>query len=281
MTRRRSKVPASAAHDPPKDSPGADRPPKMGALASGEGGKHPRPPSNEDPQARGGGNSMCGEGESSPSFSPPSTPASSGPAPICGDPLQGSPSLPAKRSCARCTAVIAGKVFRCSRCRLVFYCGKDCQARGTFELGLARIALALLYRASSFLSPSLRRTGFPLPLNFTRLFVRLPPIFLPYFSRPFSRPFSPSLPLRLPTGSPPTMPCALLPQRTLRRSPLLASPSPFDRRPANPSPSPRPRPRPTALAGTPSVTPPATSTTPGGTPSPSPPWAGWSPRSSP
>ena len=30
--------------------------------------------------------------------------------------------------CACCTVVIAGKVFRCSRCHLVYYCGKDCQA---------------------------------------------------------------------------------------------------------------------------------------------------------
>ena len=30
------------------------------------------------------------------------------------------------KACAGCGAV--GKCFRCSRCRLVFYCSKDCQA---------------------------------------------------------------------------------------------------------------------------------------------------------
>ena len=32
------------------------------------------------------------------------------------------------KACAGCGAV--GKCFRCSRCRLVFYCSKDCQASG-------------------------------------------------------------------------------------------------------------------------------------------------------
>ena len=141
---RRPKAPSAGAPaaDPPE--PALEEPPasllasQLGRLAFGdECHSQPQPPGPriENPKSDGtkGGKAAVtggggGAGPSSAASSPATVPSSSIHVAAPGDPPQEPPLPPAEKACACCLVVIAGKVFFCSRCHLVTYCGKDCQA---------------------------------------------------------------------------------------------------------------------------------------------------------
>ena len=136
MTRRRKPSPptdGTAVSPEPAAGPSAPAPTsQMGGLALGD---HPqRSPPAETSRTPAPAPPDAKRREAGPSSA--AKPSSSSIA-ATGDPegvvSVGSPTpSPAeeRKACACCLVVIAGKIFFCSRCRLVTYCGKDCQASG-------------------------------------------------------------------------------------------------------------------------------------------------------
>ena len=135
MTReRKPKAPSSTA--------ATDDPPAS-ALASQLGGLalETQPPAknrtvsaSSTSGAWGAKRPSAGGGEAGPSSAPstsvpPLTSASLAASALRDEPLPLPPPADEK-TCSCCTLVIAGKVYYCSRCHLVTYCGKDCQASG-------------------------------------------------------------------------------------------------------------------------------------------------------
>ena len=142
MTRRRSKSKASTsdAPHPVEEPPTAELTSQLGNL--GLRGGDPKSPAESQPLAAAAaaapsgakvGKSASVGGEAGPSASPQSSAASLTAASPSDAPAP-SPALAEAKACACCTVVIAGKVFWCSRCHLVTYCGKDCQASGWKEM---------------------------------------------------------------------------------------------------------------------------------------------------
>ena len=146
MTRRRKPNAPAASPAPPAGPPAQELASQLEGLALGSANQ-PQPPSVEKGAAAAalGGASSAAKGDASSgvgtsSSVPSSSTASlSDVAPPGGSHDVSAPPAPAeeKKACACCLVVIAGKVFFCSRCHLVTYCGKECQAR-TCPVFLAR-----------------------------------------------------------------------------------------------------------------------------------------------
>ena len=192
---RRSK-PASSVPAPPAGPSAQELASHLGGLALGSGNQ-PQPPSAENgaaaalSAAKGAASSDAGPSSSVPSSSATSLSAVGPPG---GSHNVSSPPAPAgeRKACACCLVVIAGKVFFCSRCHLVTYCGKDCQARTCpiFPLSRARLSLS-----STRLSPL---AGLPCAREFfNHLLYTLHVVFF----------------FRSPTGAPRTRSCAASPKR--------------------------------------------------------------------
>ena len=141
MTRRRRKPAASAtaAHTPTADSDAATVASQLRGMDVGGSVPHWQPQLGNPSLAAGLPRSTGvplsaatvpgGAGPSASALSQPSSAASLATSP---PPVESSAEV-ILRTCEHCTVVIAGKVFRCSHCHLVFYCGRDCQASGFHE----------------------------------------------------------------------------------------------------------------------------------------------------
>ena len=106
---------------PPAAAAVLDPPAAAGRMTKGSGGGGGAGPSNASRAAHAPSATAmvaAGHRQAAPSPSPPAEDKSGG------------ESL---KACAGCGAV--GKCLRCSRCRLVFYCSKDCQASEYAGLG--------------------------------------------------------------------------------------------------------------------------------------------------
>ena len=141
MTRRRKPTASSAAaFEPATEPPASQLASQLGGIALGGSDSQPAAAGNPlsaaaaSSVAKGRKSASLG-GEAGPSSSsalPASASllAASAPRGVLSDcpPVPSSSPTEEKRACACCLIVIAGKVFWCSRCHLVTYCGKDCQA---------------------------------------------------------------------------------------------------------------------------------------------------------
>ena len=134
------KAPSGAGPAPTDDLSASALASQLGGLALGSDDKNPQPAVSRKTLVGGSGNppAAAGGGEAGPSSSSAARSSSSTSAPLAAptppqddDPI---PELPAERMCASCTLVITRKVYRCSRCGLVTYCGKDCQASALYGL---------------------------------------------------------------------------------------------------------------------------------------------------
>ena len=108
------------------------------------GDSQPQPSPGEKVAAVSASSAASSKGVASESTDSEVEPASSAPSSVTtravssapGDPSNASPAFfpteEEKKACACCLVVIVGKVFFCSHCHLVTYCGKDCQASGGF-----------------------------------------------------------------------------------------------------------------------------------------------------